>query len=368
MRIKIAKTVSYLLLFSIAVSCNEPAKVNNEDFYTINDYPRVEKIDAHVHINTTDTLMLSLARQNNFRLISLNVDAPGYPTLPEQMNVASQHARNFPRILSFATSFDMTGFDEPAWQQSVLQYLDSSFNNGAIGVKVWKNIGMQLKDKSGGFIMIDHPRFDTIFNFIASKDKTLVGHIGEPKNCWLPLDSMTVKNDKEYFSNHPQYHMYQHPEFPSYDDQVNARDNVLRKHPDLRFMGAHLGSLEWSVDALAARLDSFPNMAVDMAARISHLQYQAKTDRKKVIEFFEKYQDRLIYATDLVYNTDSKADDFTQKCTDTWKNHWKFLTTDELMQAPEVEGSFQALHLPRTIIDKIYRINAGKWFPTLKTE
>ncbi len=66
--------------------------------------------------------------------------------------------------------------------------------------------------------------------------------------------------------------MYLHPEFPSYEDQIKARDHMLEKHPDLKFIGAHLGSLEWSADELAKRLDKFPNMVVDMAARISHLQ------------------------------------------------------------------------------------------------
>ena len=81
---------------------------------------------------------------------------------------------------------------------------------------------------------------------------------------------------------------------------MRARDHMLEKHPGLQFIGAHLGSLEWSVDELAKRLDKFPNMAVDMAARISHLQYQAKINWQKVHDFCIKYQDRLLYATDIL--------------------------------------------------------------------
>ena len=92
--------------------------------------------------------------------------------------------------------------------------------------------------------------------------------------------------------------MYRHPEFPSYEDQIVARDRMLEKHADLQFVGAHLGSLEWSVDELAKRLDRFPNMAVDMAARIPHLQVQSVKNWQKVHDFMIKYQDRLIYATD----------------------------------------------------------------------
>jgi hypothetical protein len=363
MRINLLMRLSYIVFTCTVSSCSgSGADGDQNKFYTVDDFSKVEKIDAHVHINTSDTILINLARQNNFRLISLNVAAPGYPSLPAQQEFAVQHLQNFPERLSFATSFDMDGFDKPGWQQRALKYLDSSFKNGAVAVKVWKSIGMELKDEAGRFIMIDHPRFDKIFDFIESQNKTLVGHVGEPKNCWLPLEQMTVKNDSSYFSRHPEYHMYLHPEFPSYEDQLGARDNVLRKHPNLKFVGAHLGSLEWSVDALAARLDSFPNMVVDMAARISHLQYQAKSDRKKVIGFFEKYQDRLIYATDIVIDDKSNRDVFAKSCNATWTNHWKFLTSDEVMTVREVEGNFQALHLPRTIVDKVYRINASKWF------
>ena len=110
--------------------------------------------------------------------------------------------------------------------------------------------------------MIDDPRFDSLFAFLEKNRVPVVGHLGEPRNCWLPVNQMTVKGDISYFTQWPVYHMYKHPEMPSYEDQISARDNMLAKHPTLTFVGAHLGSLEWNVDSLAARLDRFPNMAV----------------------------------------------------------------------------------------------------------
>jgi predicted TIM-barrel fold metal-dependent hydrolase len=148
---------------------------------------------------------------------------------------------------------------------------------------------------------------------------------------------------------------------------------MLEKHPDLIFIGAHLGSLEWSVDELAKRLDKFPNMAVDMAERISHLQYQALTHRQKVRDFFIKYQDRLIYGTDLrstaqdIVNARITEPAALQKHAHAvWLRHWRFFTTDEKMRVPKVDGEFQGLKLPREVIDKIYRKNAEKWFPGIK--
>ena len=135
-------------------------------------------------------------------------------------------------------------------------------------------------------------------NFIKSKGIPVTGHLGEPRNCWLPLSEMTVRGDSNYFARNMQYHMFLHPEYPSYEDQINARDNMVRNNPDLIFVGCHLASLEWNVDSLAARLDRYPGMAVDMSARICHLQYQSAKDRSRVRNFIIKYQDRLLYGTD----------------------------------------------------------------------
>lgn len=189
-----------------------------------------------------------------------------------------------------------------------------------------------------------------------------MAHLGEPKNCWLPLEEMTVNNDRSYFKNHPEYHMYLHPEFPSYEDQINARDRFVEKHPDMRFVGAHLGSLEWDVHELAKRLDKFPNMAVDMAARIPHLQHQTISNRDKVRQFFIDYQDRLIYATDSGISEDSNPDNERKDLHNTWIKDWKYFVSDSTLTSPHVNGEFQGLKLPRNVIDKIYRENAKRWF------
>ena len=156
--------------------------------------------------------------------------------------------------------------------------------------------------------------------------------------------------------------MYLHPEYPSYEDQINARDRFVEKHPEMRFVGAHLGSLEWDVNELAKRLDRFPNMAVDMAARIPHLQFQSQSDREKVRSFLIKYQDRIIYATDSGISETSQPDSAKSNQHATWIEDWKYFATDEMMTVEEVDGEFQGLMLPRKVIDKIYRLNAMRWF------
>lgn len=332
-------------------------------FYTMDDFARIRKVDAHTHINTHNTRLVNFAKSNNMGLLSINVDVPEYPSLEQQQEFTTGQLKANPEHFAYIASFRIQDVEEPGWVEKTIAGLEEAFTRGAIGAKVWKNIGMEYKDKTGDFVMVDDPRLDPVFDFIARKNKTLLGHLGEPKNCWLPVEEMTVANDKEYFTHHPEYHMYLHPEYPSYQKQIESRDHMLEKHPDMRFVGAHLASLEWSVDEIAERLDRFPNLAVDLAERISHLQYQAVNDHDKVRDFFIKYQDRILYATDICVDDAMPLETVEANAYTIWINHWKFFVTDELMEAPEVSDKFHGLHLPTEVIDKLYTTNFKKWYP-----
>ncbi len=109
---------------------------------------------------------------------------------------------------------------------------------------------------------------------------------------------MTIRGDREYFAEHPQYHMAAGAEWPSYEEQIAARDRMLDRHPKLAFVGVHLASLEWDVDRIAGFLRRYPNANVDLAARLSHLQLQASRDHDKVRRFFIEFQDRILYGSD----------------------------------------------------------------------
>ncbi|MCG2461651.1 amidohydrolase [Flavobacteriaceae bacterium F89] len=339
---------------------------SKSDFYTVHDFNKVDKIDAHVHIDTDKPDFVQQARDDNFKLLTINWDDPNESAdMKVQQRIAIQQLKAFPGYVAYATTFSVRNFNDGDWKEKTIAYLKNSFAQGAIAVKVYKVIGMDLKDENGEYIMIDDPRFDPIIDFIHSNNIPIIGHLGEPKNCWLPLDKMTVNGDKSYFSENPEYHMYLHPEAPSYEDQIEARDNMLRKHPNLRFVGAHLGSLEWSVDELAKRLDEFPNMAVDMAGRISHLQYQSSINRLKVRDFVIKYQDRLIYGTDLSAEPSSDPSELKKRMQSTWTSDWKYFVSNESMTVSDFDGEFKGLNLPKNVVEKIYYTNAEKWFPGL---
>ncbi|HEX5170966.1 MAG TPA: amidohydrolase family protein [Cyclobacteriaceae bacterium] len=332
------------------------------DYYTTEDFYSVEKVDTHVHLKAESTALAELAREDKFFLLDISVDVPDYPSVEEQERLALLQIEHNPDQVKYLTAFTLNDIDSAGWADRTIARLKSSFDKGALGIKLWKNIGMAYRNPDSTFIMVDDPRLDPVINFVIREDKTVMAHIGEPQNCWLPLDEMTVNNDRNYFREHPQYHLYLHPEYPSYEDQIAARDRFLEKHPNMRFVGAHLGSLEWDVDELARRLEKFPNMAVDMAARIPHLQYQTITYRDKVRNFFIQYQDRLIYATDSGISSDSDTDGVRKYVHEKWLEDWKYFVTDEVMTAKEVNGEFKGLKLPKEVINKIFHDNAVKWF------
>jgi predicted TIM-barrel fold metal-dependent hydrolase len=173
---------------------------------------------------------------------------------------------------------------------------------------------------------------------------------------------MSTDNDREYFKEHPQYHMFLHPEMPSYEDQIRVRDHFVAAHPQMRFVGAHLGSLEYDVDRIAAFLDRYPNANVDMAARMSQLQYQSVRDFSKVRNFFIKYQDRLLYGTDLTLNPGADSAEFKQEAHGVWTRDWRYLATGESQRVEVIKADVKGLALPRMVIDKIYYANSRRAF------
>ena len=335
--------------------------------YSKEDYKSVEKIDAHLHMNTGDELFLEQAVKNNFRVFTINTEVPFFPSLEEQQKLAFEQIKAFPGNIRFAASFNMDGWDEPGWQEKTIDCLEDSLKKGAIAVKVWKNIGMSFKDKNEKFVMIDNPKFDPIFEYLTYKDIPVLGHIGEPKSCWLPLEEMSIISDREYFGSHPEYHLYLHPEYPSYEELIESRDNMLKSHPKLSFIGCHLASLEWNVDELAKRFDAYPNLAVDLAERICYLQIQSRKDRDKIRNFIIKYQDRIIYGSDfganLSFDENNNNELFLKLMDEIWLRGWKYFTTGEKMTVPELDGEFTGLALPKQVVEKIFRINAEKWYP-----
>ena len=356
---QIFSSICCLMLLLAITSCNQ----QSEEFYTIDDYPSVKKIDTHVHIRTERDAFAKQAEKDNFQLVNIVVDGAGtWEAIYDQFRYSKFQKEVHPDQFQVITSFSVEDFHDENWGNKVIQWLDSCFDQGAIGIKVWKNIGMVLKDTNDTNVMLDDERLDGIFNYLVEQDKLVVGHLGEPYNCWLPLEEMTTNNDRSYFERNPQYHMYKHPELPSYQDQMNARNRRLDKHPNLKFAGAHMASIEWNVDSLAAWFDRYPSATIDLAARMGQVFYQTQQYREKVRDFFIKYSNRIMYATDNGDRGTSAEEDLMSGTHETWMRDWKYFVTDQMMESDLVEGEFQGIQLPKKAVDDIFYGTAKRVF------
>ena len=332
--------------------------------YTMADFDRVEKIDAHMHLHNDESrAFMKQARKDKFKVLSINVDYHDFPPLSQQQKAAIVLHKTYPQDYAFIATFSMQGFGQAGWVDQTLRSLDQAVTDGALGIKIWKNVGMGALDQDGKLVMIDDIRLDPIIDFAMRNQLVVLGHQGEPKNCWLPLAEMTVNNDREYFKSHPQYHMYLHPESVSYEQQMAARDTMVARHPNMRFVGVHLASLEWSVDELARFLDRFPWANVDISARIEQLQHQSGLDREKVRQFFIKYQDRIMYGSDLAQSAEQTDRQFASETHLTWRKDWRYFNTNLRFKVVGMKQPVQGLALPKEVVDKIYRVNAQTEYP-----
>lgn len=344
-----------------AHAAQTPAPDGNT-YYTQADFPRVLKIDAHVHVHGPAQHFMAQAIRDNFRILTINTDYPDFPPIPEQQAAAISLRQRYPDRVAFAATFSVENLSAPGWTDTALHQIDAALKEGAVGVKMWKNIGMSIQNADGTYVMPDDSRFQPLIARLESANAVLLGHQAEPLNCWLAFDRMTVRSDREYFREHPQYYMYMHPEMPTHEVILAARDRMLSAHPALRFDAVHLASLEWDVDKVAEFLDQFPNAVVDVAARMVHLEYQAALNAAKVRRFLLRYQDRILYGSDDAYGPGDADPAVVAEVHVGWVDDWRFLTGADPLHSAEFTKSFPGMHLPRNVVDKIYRRNAQRVF------
>ena len=324
----------------------------------LRDFAAMEPIDTHVHIFKSDPEFTALLSRLRLHVLDINVaDSQGiYGELSTELARAKNFVRSSQNHASLCVTFSPFEFQQKDFASKTIAQLRQEFAEGAVAVKIWKNIGMELKTPDGRYVMPDDPAFQPIYQAIAAANKTMVAHVAEPTSSWKPLDPDNP--DYEYYKENPEWHMYLHPDHPRKEAILAARDHLLAENPTLRVVGAHLGSMETDVDEIAKRLERYPNFAVDTAARMEYLMIQP---RDKVRNFLIKYQDRVVYGTDLEFLNDETAGDALKDWQETYARDWKFLATDQML--PYRGRQIQGLNLPEPVLRRIFHDNAVQWIP-----
>jgi len=319
----------------------------------------LEPIDSHTHVAKGDPsfyAMLDRLHMHIVDILLIDDHDPYRNSLQRQLQDALRVVSDGRNHAVLCTTFNPFEFDRSDFPQSAIRALNQDFDQGAVAVKIWKNIGMELKDQRGKYVMPDDPRFDEIYKDIEARNKTLIAHVAEPDTSWQPPDPNAV--DYSYYEQNPVWYMYRHPEAPPKKQILDARDRLLAQHPKLRVVGAHLASLEDDLQTLAENLDRYPNFAVDTAARVPHLMIQP---RERVRAFILKYQDRILYATDLEFLPDASAKDVLSEWEEQYAQDWRYFATNEWFEYSS--HRIQGLGLPEGVLRKLYHENAVRWIP-----
>lgn len=315
------------------------------------------KIDAHAHIFDDAPEIAETLRRINVRVVNICFYGLRPEALvPLEAQAELLHAKYGPTLWHVST-FDLTRRHEPGYAGQVTAWLDQTFANGAQMVKIWKEVGMKAQEPDGSWLMPDAPVLDPIYAHLAKAGKPLVAHFADPLDAWRPLTDGSVH--LKYYSNNPEWYMYDKEGVPSHGEIIAARDRIHEKHPDLVVVHAHLGSLEHDVDEVAKRMDQYPNFYVDVSARRPDLMHQPD---EKVRAFFIKHQDRILYGTDLDPChfpepgpiPEEKLKAFVQNIERAYRNDYEYYA--------------RTLALPRVVLEKFYHGNAQRIMPDLAAE
>jgi predicted TIM-barrel fold metal-dependent hydrolase len=319
----------------------------------------LEPIDSHTHVFQASPAFLEMLRRLHMHILDILVvddTNPYRSTVQQQKQDAARFVDSSGGIAKLCTTFNPFRVDEPDFVRRAIQGLNRDFAQGANAVKIWKNVGMELKDASGKYVLPGDPRLQPIYRDIAAHRKTLIAHLAEPDTAWNTSNPNAPYAG--YYGANPQWNMSQWPDRPRKQAILEARDRVLARNPRLRLVGAHLGSMENDVADIAVRFDRYPNFAIDTAARVLSLAVQP---RDKVRNFIVKYQDRIVYGTDLGFYARRTDEEAAREWERRYALDWRYFATGDTFQYQGRET--HGLNLPAAVLTKLYHDNAARWIP-----
>ena len=258
---------------------------------------------------------------------------------------------NAPSRFGIFVNLDFEAIDEPDFKKTTLSLLEEAVQNGVMGLKVYKSLGLTSRDASGNRIAVNDPRLDPIWNKCGELGIPVLIHSGEPASFWKDKD----KHNERWLELRQKPRRYRDPELnPSFEEVMAEQHNVFKKHPNTTFINAHLGWMGNDLDRLGNHLDTYPNVVTEIGAVLAELGRQPKRAK----QFFVSYQDRILFGKDAykvseyytyfrVLETDDEYFDYYRKR----HAHWKMY----------------GLALPDSILKKLYYKNALKLFPSIQS-
>jgi len=263
-------------------------------------------------------------------------------------NIAILKGRYKDRFVVFA-NMDFSGIDDPNYPQKVANQLEQDLKNGAQGLKIFKNFGMDLKDTKGQRIHVDDPRFEKVWEVCAKWKVPVLIHTGEPWSFFQPQDRFN-----ERWLELKQFPQRARPpnRYPAWETLMTEQHHLFASHPKTIFINAHLGWLGGNLAELGRLMDQMPNMYTEIGAVLAELGRQPRFAR----QWFIQHQDRVLFGKDVWEPTEYYC-------------YFRVLeTADEYFDYYRKRHAFwkmYGLDLPDDVLKKLYYKNALRIIPGL---
>lgn len=252
------------------------------------------------------------------------------------------------RFVIFA-NLDFRGISEPGWSERTTAQFEADVAAGARGLKIFKNLGMTVRNADGSRVSVDDPRLDPIWAKAGELGVPVLIHSADPAQFWQPHDA----------NNERWYELVERPGrkrdpavHGTWEEIIDEQHNVFRKHPGTTFINAHLGWFANDLDRLGELMDEFPNMYGEIGAVIAELGRQPRFAR----EWMTQYQDRLLFGKD-------------SWSPDEYDTYFRVLESDDdyfpYFRRRHAFWSMYGLELPDTVLRKLYYENAVRIIPGL---
>jgi len=272
----------------------------------------------------------------------------------------AKYDKAFPSRFYTFTEPCYSRFLDPSYPKIQSDAIERAHRAGAKGLKILKTLGLYLRENitSGRLVRIDDPRFDPMWDACGQLNMPVAIHVSDPIAFFTPTDRFNERYEE--LNNHPDWSFYG-KDYPSNAELLEARNRVMARHQKTQFLVLHVGNFAENLDNVSENLDRFPNMTVEIAARIGELGRQPRRSRR----FVDHYQDRILFGTDATPHGDEYPQQlFNERL---YEIYFRFLETDDeyfdyapAKVPPQGRWRIYGIQLPDSILQKVYQQNAAR--------
>ncbi len=259
--------------------------------------------------------------------------------------------KNYPERFGVFVNLDLSKIGRKDFKLNTEKYLLNASKIGATGLKIYKNLGLNLKDGEGNRVKVDDDRLQFIWEKCAELNLPVLIHSGEPIAFFQNIDKY---NERWLHAKQRPSSFRPSDKYPSFEIVMSEQYNMFKKNPKTTFINAHMGWYGNNLSKLDQQLIDLPNVYVEFGAVINELGRQPVSARK----FFIKHQDRILFGKDN-YNKEE------------YYLYFQVLeTSDEYIEYfRKRHGLWRlyGLNLPDSVLKKVYHQNALKIFPSINS-